>query len=90
MKKVEYIRVLDFMALIGRKDCEIFYITHKGNYNDLAKMAFDRNIIITSISKKEYETQEGKFKFAHDMMNCKDVDEVFKMLGKEAMPRYMA
>lgn len=78
MRKIEYVRVLDIMVLIGRKDCEIYYITHKGNYNELIKIACDRNIIITSISKKEYENMEKKLKFSVDSMNGMSIEELIE------------
>lgn len=76
MRNIEYVRVLDIMALIGRKDCEIYYVTHKGNYNELVKIACDRNIVITSISNKEYENMEKKLKFSVDLMNGVPFEEL--------------
>ena len=54
IKPVYYERVLDWSKLQGRKDCEIMYVYHKGNFQDLCKQAHDRKIRITSISMKEY------------------------------------
>lgn len=79
MRKIEYVRVLDIMTLIGQKDCEIFYIKHVGNFQELSKMACERNCTITSISKKEYEDIERKFKFSEDVMKDVPIEE---LIGK--------
>lgn len=59
-KPVYYEKVLDWSKLQGRKDCEIMYVYHKGNFQDLCKQAHDRKIWITSISMKEYCNATGK------------------------------
>lgn len=59
-KPVFYEKVLDLSKLYGRKDCEIMYVYHKGNFQDLSKEAYDRKILITSISIGEYKRVTGK------------------------------
>ena len=76
MRRIEYVRVLDIMSLLGRKDCEIFYIKHTGDYKELVKMAYERNIVITSISRREYENMERKIKFAEDVVDDKTIYEL--------------
>ena len=59
-RPVYYERILDFSKLQGRKDCEIMYVYHKGDFQDLCKQALDRRIMITSISTREYREATGK------------------------------
>lgn len=59
-KPVYYERVLDWSKLQGRKDCEIMYVTHKGNFEELCRQALKRRIVITSISIREYREATGK------------------------------
>ena len=49
-----YVWNLDKFKLQGRKNCKIFFVRHSENFEELSKEALKRNIIITSISKKEY------------------------------------
>ena len=60
MKKIEvggaksYVWTLDKSKLQGQRNCEIFYVRHKGDFVELSREAYKRNIIITSISMREY------------------------------------
>ena len=76
MRKIDYIRVLDVMSLIGKKDCEIFYVKHVGDFQELSKMASERNVVITSISKRMYEDMEKKLKFSEDFAIGKSIEEL--------------
>lgn len=51
-------------------------IKHNGDFQELTKMAYERNVVITSISKKTYEDMERKLKFAEDLASGKTIEEL--------------
>lgn len=82
MREIFYVRVLDIMALIGKKDCEIIYVTHSGDFMKLMKAATKRNIVTTSISKAEYLRMEKKFQFVEDVESYGSIDDILKEEGE--------
>ena len=78
MREIFYVRVLDIMAIMGRKDCEIIYVTHSGDFEKLMKAANKRNIVTTSISKAEYLRMEKKFQFVENVEEYGSIDDVLK------------
>lgn len=50
-----YVWVLDMEKLQGRRNCDIFYVRHSGDFEKFSREALRRNITITSISIREYK-----------------------------------
>ena len=60
MPEVVYMRVLTLEKLMGWKNCDIRYVVHNGNYNDISLEAYKRNIILVPISLRRYRAESGK------------------------------
>lgn len=61
MGEVIYERVITGPKLQGRKDCEIRYVHHDGNFSDISFEAFRRNITLAPISQRKFN-EETKYK----------------------------
>ena len=60
MREVIYERVITGPKLQGRKDCEIRYVHHDGNFNDISFDAFRRNITLAPISQRKFDEETRK------------------------------
>lgn len=49
-----YVKTLNMSSILGRKDCDIFYVRHEGDFVGLMRECSRRNIRPESISMKEY------------------------------------
>ena len=52
-KKI-YVWTLSMTTLLGRRECDIFYVRHKGDVPTLFREAYRRGININSISIRDY------------------------------------
>ena len=49
-----YETVISIEKLKGRKNCEIRYAKYKGNYEEIAKEADRKSIILTSMTMRDF------------------------------------
>ena len=54
MREKIIVKTLSDETLIGRTNCDIYFVNHRGSYSDLCGEALKRNIYLISISMKTY------------------------------------
>lgn len=52
--KTEYIRILSKEQLAEKCNCQIAYVKHIGNYKELVHEAMSKNIVLWSLSEKQF------------------------------------
>ena len=57
MGEVIYEKVLTVGKLQGRKDCEIRFVRHDGNFADISLQAFKRNITLAPMTRRLFEAE---------------------------------
>lgn len=69
---IVFVEILDMSTLQGRKNCEIAYVKHRGNFEELMKEAYIRNISTRSVSYKTFrEETEKTHRFLQKVLNIK-------------------
>ena len=53
-KMINYTETLSIDTLMGRRNCEVRYVRHRGDFSELSTIALRKNIVLTWVSVHEY------------------------------------